>query len=161
MKSTFSIRIGLWLFLLLLSLQVSAQVTRQPYLQIMTPSSVIVSWQSDKGVVGNVYYGITVTSLTENIIESEDEEIYHEVEITGLSPDTKYYYSVDGSPKGTEDQYFITTPLPGSSGQVRIWVIADFGQSNSDQNEERMETVAQWKSFNNNSYQEFLLGYWR
>ncbi|MEN8229652.1 MAG: metallophosphoesterase family protein [Bacteroidota bacterium] len=140
------------LFLVLLSIQVSAQVTRQPYLQMMTPTSVRIFWQTDHGAIGNVYYGTTVSTLTENIIESETEEIYHEVEIAGLIPNTKYYYSVDGSRNGTEDQYFITAPRVGNSTPVRMWVISDFGQTNSQQNERRDETVAQWKSFNNNNY---------
>ena len=135
----------------------NAQVTRQPYLQIPTPGSIVISWQSETGVAGKVNYGTTVSSLSESKIEAEYEEIYHEVELTGLSPSTKYYYSVDGSSTGTEDQYFITAPDPGSSQPVRFWVISDFGQTNSDQNERRRETVAQWKSFNNGSYHADLV----
>ncbi len=152
MKIHFIHPTGLLMFFLLLSLQVSAQVTRQPYLQIPTPTSVIISWQSGTGIPGNVYYGTSVSTLTENIIESDYEEIYHDVEISGLTPSTKYFYSVDGPSKGTEEQYFITAPSIGDNTPVRIWVIADFGQTNSDQNEQRLETVAQWKSFNDNSY---------
>ena len=142
----------LWMFLFLLSQPVSAQVTRQPYLQILTPTSVVVSWQSGTGVIGNVCYGTSVSSLTESKIESDFEEIYHEVEISGLTPNSKYFYSVDGPSKGTEEQYFITTPEIGNNTPVRIWVISDFGQTNSDQNERRLETVAQWRSFNDNNY---------
>lgn len=151
MKKIFFIRKGLWLILFLLSTQVPAQVTRQPYLQMITPTSVIICWHSATGVIGNIYWGTTIFSLTEKAIESDYEEIYHEVEIGGLNPDTKYYYSIDDSTKGTEEQYFITAPPAGSSNPVRIWVISDFGQTNSDQNERRLETVGQWKSFNNNS----------
>jgi hypothetical protein len=60
--------------------------------------------------------------------------------------------TVDGSSRGTEEQYFITAPPAGSSAAVRMWVISDFGQTNSKQNERRLETVARWKSFNNNDY---------
>jgi predicted phosphodiesterase len=135
----------------------NAQVTRQPYLQIPTPGSMVISWQSGTGVAGEVRYGTTISSLSESKIEAEYEEIYHEVELTGLTPSTKYYYSVDGSTTGTEDQYFITPPEPGSTQPVRFWVISDFGQTNSDQNERRRETVAQWKSFNNGSYHADLV----
>ena len=54
----------LWMFLFLLSQPVSAQVTRQPYLQIPTPTSVVVSWQSGTGVIGNVYYQIMRKYIT-------------------------------------------------------------------------------------------------
>ena len=143
-----------WLFLILClpQIQVASQVTRKPYLQIPTPTSVVISWHSGTGVAGKVYYGKTLNALENNILESEYEEIYHEVEVTGLFPDTRYYYSVEGPSKGTEEQYFITNPEAGASTPVRIWVISDFGQTNSNQNDERLETVAQWKSFNNNAY---------
>ncbi len=143
---------GLWLFLFLISTSLHAQITRQPYIQMIAPTSVIISWHSGTGVIGKVYYGTSISSLTEKITESDYEEIYHEVEIKGLIADTKYYYAVDDSTKTTEEQYFITAPLTGSSNPVRIWIISDFGQSDSGQNKRRLETVAQWRSFNNNSY---------
>lgn len=156
-QSFTNMKLWLSLSLFLLSLQLSAQVTRQPFLQIPTPTSIVVCWQTDRGIEGEVHYGTSVSSLTENVIESEYEEVYHEVEITGLNPGTKYYYSVEGESKGNEEQYFITAPLTGSITPVRIWVIADFGQTNSHQNEQRLETVAQWKSFNNDSYHADLV----
>jgi acid phosphatase type 7 len=141
-----------WLSLFLLPLLLAAQVTRQPYLQTPTPTSVIIRWQSGTGVAANVHYGTSVSSLTDKTQESKTKRIYHEVKLTDLIPNTKYFYAVDGSTKGTEEQYFITAPPTGSSVPVRILAISDFGQSNSRDNERRLETVAQWKSFNNNSY---------
>jgi predicted phosphodiesterase len=142
----------LWMFLLLCSFEVVAQVTRQPYLQVSTPNSVIIRWQSGTGDIGKVRYGTTLSALTGSIVESEEERIYHQVQITGLAPDTKYYYTVDDKSKGSEEQYFTTPPAVGSSADVRIWAISDFGQTNSRDNERRAATVAQWKSFNKGSY---------
>lgn len=152
MKNRILIRKTIWLFLFFFSLGASAQVTHQPYLQIPTPNSMVIRWQTDTGVVGKLFYGSNVSSFTENIKESEDKKINHEVKLTDLKSNTKYYYSVDVPSRGTEDQYIITPPDKGTSIPVRIWVISDFGQTNSAQNERRLETVAQWKSFNNNSY---------
>jgi len=150
--------IGVLLFLVMCSIQASAQITRQPYLQIITPTSATISWQSETGVIGVVYWGTQISQLDEKTTESEFEEIYHEVKIGGLIPGTKYFYSVEDSVHGAEDQYFITSPEPGSIGPVRIWVISDFGQSTSEQNNRRLETVANWRSFNNNSYHaDFIL----
>ncbi len=147
-------RVPIWEFIVfsLLPLTINAQIARKPYLQVPTPNSVIISWISGTGVIGQVNYGTSLGSLDRNIMESEYEEIYHEVEIHGLTPGTKYYYTVDGATEGTEEQYFITNPGAGGVVPVRIWVIADFGQTDSDQNDTRLETVARWKSFNNQSY---------
>ncbi len=136
------------LLLLFLSLSAFAQITRQPYLQMPTPSSMTVRWQSETGDIGQFCYGTTVSSLATTVVESKDERIYHEVTVTGLHPGTKYFYSVDGSRKGKEDQYFVTAPPVGSRTPIRLWVISDFGQTNSRQNPRRLQTVAQWKSFN-------------
>jgi 3',5'-cyclic AMP phosphodiesterase CpdA len=145
------------LFLIMLSFQVTAQITRQPYLQIIAPTSVVIAWQSETGVIGDVFYGTKISPLTEKTTESDYEEIYHEVKISGLIPATKYYYSVDNSTKGAEDQYFITAPEKGAGIPVRIWVISDFGQTDSDQNKRRRETVENWRSFNNTSYHADLV----
>jgi predicted MPP superfamily phosphohydrolase len=152
MKSFVIKRKVVWLFLLACSWQVVAQVTRQPYLQIPTPNSVIVRWQSGTGDIGKVHFGTALSALTGSIVESKDERIYHQVQITGLAPNTKYYYTVDGKSKGNEEQYFVTPPSPASKEAVRIWAISDFGQTNSKDNDRRVETVNQWKSFNDGSY---------
>jgi predicted phosphodiesterase len=142
----------LWLFLIPFAINVKGQVTRKPYLQIPTPTSMIVRWQTGTGVVGKLYYGTSHSSLTNSVPESEDERIYHEVKVTGLQPNTKYFYSVSGPMKGSKEQYFITPPETGKAVPVRIWVISDFGQTSSAQNPRRLETIARWDTFNNNSY---------
>ncbi len=138
--------------LAVLSLPAFGQVTRQPYLQIPSPDGVTVRWQSGTGDIGKLCYGTSVSSLSETITESDEERIYHEVRIKGLRPQTRYYYAVDGSCQGREDEYFVTAPVAGSRTPIRLWVISDFGQTNSRQNPRRLETVAEWKTFNNNDY---------
>src|SRR2546423_15659595 len=79
------------LVLFFISFSASSQVTRQPYLQIPTPNSIIIRWQTGTGEVGKLYYGSSVSSLTESIKEPDDKRIYHEVELKLLKPDSKYY----------------------------------------------------------------------
>ena len=149
---------GLSILLFLTTIGVNAQVTRQPYLQDLTPTSVVIRWQTGVLTPGKVFCGQLVSSLTRNIIEPNGGGIYHEVTVDSLTPGTKYYYSVTSATKGSEDQYFITSPKPGTVKPLRIWVISDFGQTSSSQNDKRLATVAQWKAFNNNSYHsDFML----
>jgi acid phosphatase type 7 len=152
MKNSMFRRKQFWLVSLFFAFQAFAQVTRQPYLQVPTPTGVVVRWQSGTGDIGKVHYGSSVSSLMRTMVESDEERIYHQVTVSGLEPNTKYYYSVDGSSKGTEELYFVTAPPVGSGTPVRIWVISDFGQTNSKNNERRLETVARWRTFNNHSY---------
>jgi hypothetical protein len=137
----------LWCLLSSVSL---AQVTRQPYLQVVTPSSIVLRWDTQTSEVGTVYYGSSVTSLTSSKAEN-GPKTKHEVTIAGLSPKQKYYYSIAGSSGGTSGQYFFTAPPVGTAQSTRIWVVSDFGQSNSTSDDaRRLETVGFWKAFNNN-----------
>jgi acid phosphatase type 7 len=143
-------RKGLLLLLLLLSVQLSAQVARQPYLQVVTPNSIVVRWDSDSARVGTVYYGSSVTSLTS--AKFDTATIKHEITITGLSPRQKYYYSVTGPSGGRSDQYFVTAPATGTRQLTRLWVISDFGQSfDAGSDARRVVSVNVWKDYNNNS----------
>jgi 3',5'-cyclic AMP phosphodiesterase CpdA len=150
MKNGFSHRKGLWLVLILLSSQVSAQVVRQPYLQVVTSTSIVIRWDTSTPEVGTVNYGPATTSLTSSKSESA-AQTKHEVTISGLSPKQKYCYSVTGPSGGNADQYFVSAPTIGTAQSTRIWVVSDFGQSNSTSDDaRRLQTVGFWKAFNNN-----------
>lgn len=144
-----------FLFLLIFSLQLSAQITRQPYLQIPCPTGITVRWNTSDSIIGVVHYGLNLESLLNSVTESE-ARIFHELELTGLEPDTKYYYSINTEPT-TEEQYFITSPVVGNKGKTRIWVISDFGQSSIDDNPARELTVKNWKEFNNDNLHADLI----
>ncbi|TSA23024.1 T9SS C-terminal target domain-containing protein [bacterium] len=138
------------LFLCLITSMALAQITRQPYQQIVTPNSITIRWDTQTSEVGTVHYGASVTSLTSTQSESS-ARTKHEITIVGLSPKQKYYYSVAGTTGGAFDQYFVTAPPTGSAQSTRIWVVSDFGQSNSTSDDtRRLQTVGFWKAFNNN-----------
>jgi hypothetical protein len=137
--------------------QVDAQVKRQPYLQMVAPTSVVVRWDTDSSLAGTVYYGSSATSLPNSASEAI-ARTKHEVLLNGLSPAQRYYYSVTGPSGGSDSQYVITAPTPGSAPPTRIWVISDFGQSNSaSDNTRRLQTIDVWKKFNNNDLRADLI----
>lgn len=158
MKHIFSDRKVLLTFLFLFSSQISAQVTRQPYLQIVTPNSIVIRWDTQTSEIGTVYYGSSATSPTGSRSEGI-AKTKHEIAITGLTPKQKYYYSITGPSGVTTDQYFVTAPLPGNKQFARIWVVSDFGQSASATDDARRAvTVNEWKKFNNNElHTDFVL----
>jgi acid phosphatase type 7 len=63
--------------------------------------------------------------------------IDHTVTLTNLGANTKYFYSVGSlaTPLAGEDanHYFITSPLPGTMKNTRIWVLGDAGTATADQ----------------------------
>lgn len=106
-----------------------AQIVRGPYLQSVTPTSVLVHWRTDTPVASLVYYrasGKVFTAVDTNRV------IDHVVSLQHLKPATKYAYQID-SKSFTEDRYVVTAPAFGSSKKVRIWALGDFGDGSASQ----------------------------
>lgn len=102
-------------------------VTRGPYLQTGTPTGVIVKWRTDFASDSVVRYGLTPGNLNQSATASP-LTTEHEVQLSGLTPDTRYYYSIGSSSAtqaGGTDYYFVTAPL--GPKPTRIWVIGDSG----------------------------------
>jgi len=111
-----------------------AQVTRGPYLQTGTPTSVIVRWRTGGANEGVVRYGSDPLNLTLSRFESA-VRTEHAVPLTGLSPETKYYYTI-GTPTATlagdGSYFFVTSPVPAAPKPIRIWVLGDSGTKNAN-----------------------------
>src|SRR6185369_2642542 len=59
----------------------------------------------------------------------------HVVTVNGLSPNTKYYYSVgttSGLSVGDPNFFFVTAPSAGMSKPTRIWVLGDSGTADAN-----------------------------
>jgi hypothetical protein len=107
-----------------------AVVTRGPYLQIPTASSIIVRWRTDVATTSEVAYGTTQGSLT-LFAGTSAATTEHVVSVTGLTADTQYYYSIGeiGLPLAgnTPAHYFRTAPTTGTAKPMRFWSIGDAG----------------------------------
>ncbi len=114
-------------------------VTRGPYLQTSTTSSIYVRWRTSLTSNSRVKYGTSPTALT--LIKDDGvSTTEHIVQLTGLTANTKYYYSIGTSTttlQGDTGNYFLTNPLVGSTAPVRIWAIGDFGVNSVAQNQVR------------------------
>ncbi len=103
---------------------------RGPYLQVGTPSSMVVRWRTGLATDSQVVYGTNLASLnlTNTLSELATE---HQVQLAGLAPSTRYYYSVGTTTKvfsaADTNQFFITSPPTGTPKTSRIWVIGDAG----------------------------------
>ena len=108
---------------------VAASIRRGPYLQLGTPTSIVVRWRTDVPTAGRVRYGTSANNL-ELFADDPNVETDHSVTLTDLSPSTMYYYSV-GTPTATlagDASYtFLTSPEPGTSVPTQIWVLGDSG----------------------------------
>ena len=110
-------------------------ITRGPYLQTGTPSSIIVRWRTDQTTDSRVRYGTSLGSLNSNA-DTPTPATEHEVTVSGLSADTTYYYSIGTTTAtlagGDANHFFVTSPATGTTKPTRIWVLGDSGTANSN-----------------------------
>ncbi|HEX7846251.1 MAG TPA: metallophosphoesterase family protein, partial [Chitinophagaceae bacterium] len=111
------------------------KLTRGPYLQVATDTSIVIRWRTDALSRGRVRYGQDMNNLSKTV-DSMSLSTEHELKITGLTAGTKYYYSI-GTIKDTlqygADNYFSTLPVPGKEGFYRIGVFGDCGYPSINQ----------------------------
>lgn len=109
---------------------------REPYLQLVTPTSVSVLWRSEIATDSRVRYGTVQGSLGSSATNAS-VTVDHAVNITGLSPNTRYYYDVGSTIAlqggGSAAHYFETAPVIGSTAPFRVWLVGDGGNGSSTQ----------------------------
>lgn len=124
------------------ALSAAPTIIRGPYLQMATPTSMVIRWRTDTTEASVVSYGLERNQLT-STAKSEGICSEHIVQLTNLKPDTRYYYAVGSAPvpppsaekKSTAEdapgrasiQSFTTPPPAGAAKPTRIWVLGDPG----------------------------------
>ena len=111
-----------------------ADPVRGPYLQQGSDESVTVRWRTAGNRDALVRYGTDPANL-DQVEGDATVGIDHSVTLSGLSPDTRYYYRIGDNLNDFEssgDQYFDTHPAPGTSAPTRIWVLGDSGTANAN-----------------------------
>jgi acid phosphatase type 7 len=113
--------------------QASATLTRGPYLNMGNESAVTVRWRTNTATdsrieVGTVH-GTYTLSATNPASVTE-----HEVRITGLDADTKYFYSFGSSTQVLQsgsDNFFITAPPANTTRKMRFAAFGDCGRNDN------------------------------
>jgi hypothetical protein len=104
---------------------------RAPYLQMPAPDGMTIRWQSAEPLRGVVRYGLAHDRLESRVSEPEAGRV-HEVRLSGLKPDTRYWYAVGSDEQtshgGTVNDWFMTAPETGSDRPLRFWVQGDPGK---------------------------------
>ncbi len=115
----------------------SLDIIRGPYLNSVSSTSAVVRWRTEKPTDSKVSFSTNRVKVEQASVVSEAElKIDHELTISGLSPASKYFYSVgaiSAKPKMYEDQFLVTAPPVGSTSPLRIWALGDFGDGSKNQ----------------------------
>lgn len=99
------------------------QITRGPFLQQQTQSSISVVWFTDTACTGEVEWGLTAGYG--NLTQPGQSGTRHEIAVTGLAAGTVYHYRVrcDGVAFGS-DAIFRTAP-PAAATSVSFTFVGD------------------------------------
>jgi len=130
----FSACVSLTIALACVSVPVQAQsLSRGPYLQNGSTTAVTVRWRTSSNAASVVRFGTSASNLDQTV-SNTTAKTEHELRLTGLSPNTKYYYSVETASAALAsgaDYYYETSP--SAAKPTRIWVLGDPGTANSSQ----------------------------
>jgi len=151
--------LSLGLFVLFASQALGQSISRRPYLQMATESSVAIVWRTVGGSVPIVRYGpapgllVNVVLPVQMVVRLGPDvpgpvglprlhtappgTYQYEASILGLQPGSTYYYGVfDGDEllAGDDAEHrFTTLPAAGSETSLRLWVTGDTGEGSESQ----------------------------
>ncbi len=116
--------------LLLLAASGHAQAIRLgPYLQDATPTDIWVMWETTAPAVSLVEWGASPDALTHSVtgasIASQGSNRIHQTQITGLAPDTPYYYQVRTPTQTAGPFRFRTPPVQSAEEPFRFVAYSD------------------------------------
>jgi 3',5'-cyclic AMP phosphodiesterase CpdA len=128
----------LFILLFISTTHTQAALTRGPYLNAATQTSVHVRWRTDVPSTSIVQVGTRADSLNQ-LVTDLSFVTEHDVTVSGLSADTKYFYSIGSNlpvvetyKSGTE-YFFYTLPVKGTERTTRIWAVGDCGTNTANQ----------------------------
>jgi len=115
------------------------------FIQQLGTDRVIIKWRGNRE--GGSEAGLLCFGTDMNFLPLSSETAatvtatgHSEVLLSGLEPDTTYYYSVGGAATGGAGRSFHTSPADGSvpsDGNTRIWIVGDSGTAGDGHPEAR------------------------
>ena len=89
-----------------------------PYVMNVSTDSIVVMWRTLEPVSGTVYYGL---DEPEQQVSQAGVSLIHEIELTGLTPDTRYSYRVESDGLSSGVLHFHTAVAPGQAFRFVAW----------------------------------------
>ncbi|MEA5458616.1 metallophosphoesterase family protein [Arcicella sp. LKC2W] len=131
------------------------KIVRGPYLQMATPTSMMIRWRTDLATSSKINFGNNTNSLNLSISDNS-LKTEHQITLDKLKPSTKYFYNIEGNNgvlQGDADNFFISSPPVGSGQTVKIWALGDMGMGTETQS----KVYQQYLKFAGNNYTNIWL----
>jgi acid phosphatase type 7 len=112
-------------------------IIRGPYLNSVTSNSAIIRWRTETPTTSKVSLSPELSKADRQAEVSDPQLVIdHEIAVSGLTPATKYFYTVgeiNKKAKAYAEQFLVTAPIVGSTTPLRIWALGDFGDGSKNQ----------------------------
>lgn len=132
--------ISILLCLIFLKMPIVAQtLTRGPYLQMGNETAITIRWQTDVPTNSRARFGTSNGNLNQTVVDN-NLVTEHELRLTNLSPDTRYYYDIGTTIsilQGSTDNYFVTAPSLSTNRKIRVVGFGDCGNGSQNQRDVR------------------------
>lgn len=130
-----------------------ATLTRGPYLQSCSSTSIVVRWRTDDPTDSRVWS--RATNQPVEVEAADDRSVTdHEIRLMGLTADSIYSYSVGSTAeKLAEGAGFRFRTAPTNARPVRVWVIGDSGAESAEQ----LAVRDSYAGFANGAFTDLLL----
>jgi acid phosphatase type 7 len=121
------IRLHLTIFLAaMLAPMAEAALLRGPYLGSGSSTGMVVRWRTDDSSDSIVRLSLDNETLLATFTNPTNTT-EHELRLTGLQPDTKYFYEIGSSTETLAANGICFRTAPTNTRPVTIWTIGDFG----------------------------------
>ena len=166
MRSNFSYIIKIFIFLFITYSTTAQTITRGPYIQISTDTSIIIKWKSNIPTDTKLQYGKSFSN--QNLVYFDSNlDVNHTVTLNNLEKESTYYYSIYGNNSLLEKNiknYFKTPRPAGSTKKMRFWITGDCGTGTIQQtnvknqflNYIKTDTLDGWLLLGDNAYNSGL-----
>lgn len=140
--------------------KVQPELSRGPYLQKGSSNAITIKYRTNVNTETVINYGTSLGALSNSVSDAVVKN-NHEIELTGLEPNTKYYYEIadDSGAYVTESEelFFKTAPLVGTDQFVRAWILGDAGTGNQNQKNVRDQYYQYVENTSNNPKQTDMM----
>ncbi len=110
-------------------------LTRNPYLQMGRQTAITIRWRTDIACYGRVEVGTSFGTYTTATADENCATTEHEVTVTGLTPDTKYFYRIGTTTplvlQAATNNFFTTLPPANTTRKLRFAVFGDCGRNDN------------------------------
>lgn len=113
----------------------AVSVIRGPILQVGGQTGITIMWRTDEPTNSRVTFGTTYGTYT-NTVDSATVTTDHSVRLSGLTPDTKYYYTIGSTTTTLQSDVlcnFLTLPPANTTRKLRFVAFGDCGDGSANQ----------------------------